>query len=85
MFQKQHISRTQKRGIIVHIPNGNFPETIHDYRTIILLSTDYKLMARVLAGRLQLAFAEHLRGTQLYGVTDASILDALAFVSDVIA
>ena len=49
-----HVSPTQKRGIITLIHKGkNLPrERLANWRPITLLNTDYKILAKALARRL---------------------------------
>jgi hypothetical protein len=68
MFQRKHLSRKQKQGIIVNLPKCNFPKRTSDYRPITLLTTEYKILARIMAQRLKLVLADHLRDTQYCGV-----------------
>jgi hypothetical protein len=49
MFLDKHISRRQKYGIIVCLPKSTSPRTLEDYRPISLLTTEYKLLARIYA------------------------------------
>jgi hypothetical protein len=57
MFHKRHLSRKQKQGIIVHLPKCNFPKRVSDFRSITLLTSKYKILARVMAQRLKRALA----------------------------
>jgi len=61
MFLDKHISQRQKRGILVCLPKSTSPRTPEDYRPISLLTTEYKLLARILAGRLRHILADQLR------------------------
>jgi len=53
MFLDKHISQRQKHGILVCLPKSTSPRTPEDYRPISLLTTEYKLLARILARRLR--------------------------------
>ena len=71
--------------MIVCLPKHDRAQTPADYRQITLLNDDYKLLARILARRLQPLLADYLWKTQLCGVPGNSILDAVATVRDAIA
>ena len=54
-FEVGHVSQTQKRGIITLIHKGNnLPrDSLANWRPITLLNTDYKILAKAQARRLQ--------------------------------
>jgi hypothetical protein len=85
MFHKRHLSRKQKQGITVHLPKCNFPKRVSDFRSITLLTSEYKILAQIMAQRLKRALAEHLCTTQYCGLGGNTILDAVACVRDVVA
>jgi hypothetical protein len=64
VFLGKHISLNQKHGIVLSLPKNSNPRTINDYRPITLLTTEYKLLAKVLAQRLRRVVADQLQGTQ---------------------
>jgi hypothetical protein len=64
MFPDKQITRQQKLGIIISIPKSNNPTTTNDYRSITLLTSEYKLLARILARRLKLTLSDQLKQTQ---------------------
>jgi mannosylglycoprotein endo-beta-mannosidase len=53
MFERGRLLDQQKNGVIVCIPKTRSPKGPRDYRPITLLNTDYKIFARILAGRVQ--------------------------------
>ena len=85
MFWEGNITTAQKHGVIICIPKGQGGNTPHDYRPITLLNTDYKILARMVALRLQPVIQDHLSGTQFCGVPGSSIMDATAAIRDTIA
>ena len=85
MFLHKHIPQRQKQGILVCLPKSNTATTLDDYRPISLLTTEYKLLARIVARRLRQALAEQLQKSQFCGVPGNSILDATSSVRDVLA
>jgi hypothetical protein len=85
MFMERGISTTQKRGVIVCLPKGNDVDSPEGYRPISLLTTDYKLLARIMAARLSTGLQDILHGTQFCGVPGNTILDSLAIIRDAIA
>jgi hypothetical protein len=85
MFLQKHISSKQKQAIIICLPKSINIQTPDDYRPISLLTTEYKLLARVLARQIRTLLAEQLQNNQYCGVPGNSILDAISSVRDVIA
>jgi len=84
MFLDKHISRGQKHGIIVCLPKSTSPRTFEDYRPISLLTTEYKLLARILSRRLRHILAEQLQNSHFCGVLGNSIQDAISYIRDVL-
>jgi hypothetical protein len=84
LFDK-HISRRQKHGIIVCLPKFASTRTFEDYCPISLLTTEYKLLARIYARRLRQIFAEQLQNNHFCGVLGNSIQDAIFYTRDIIA
>ena len=85
MFEKKSMTDQQKQGVMVCIPKIKNPTTTGDYRNITLLNSDYKIMARILAARLQAVIGERLHPDQHCGAANRSIFDAAATLRDVIA
>jgi hypothetical protein len=69
MFSDKLIIPQQKLGIMISLPKSTNPTTTNDYRSITLLTTEYKLLARILARRLKQTVGEQLQHTQYCGVT----------------
>ena len=67
------------------IPKTTNPVAPADYRPITLLNNDYKIMARIIASRLQPILADLLHPSQYCGVPGRTIFDAVATVRDAIA
>ena len=54
VVSKQEMSRSMKRGLILLLPKKNKnPLQIKSYRPLTLLSTDYKILAKICANRLK--------------------------------
>ena len=85
MLQNGPIMTDQVQGHIVCIPKKTHPKVIGDYRPLTLLNVDYKLLARVLAGRLKLVLPDILHPSQHCGTPGNTIFEAAATVRDVIA
>jgi exonuclease III len=82
MFLGQRVTPAQKHGIIIPLLKGNAPVMPEGFRQITLMTTEYKLLARVMAARLQPLLRQRLARTQFCGVPDNTILDAVAQVRD---
>jgi hypothetical protein len=64
--------------VIISLPKNRGTNKPGDLRTITLLNTDYKILARLFAQRLRPVLARDLKDTQFCGVPGNSILDAAA-------
>jgi hypothetical protein len=85
MFERGRLLDQQNNGVIVCIPKTRSPTGPRDYRPITLLNTDYKIFARVLAGRVHSVLGGVLHPSQYCGSPGKSIFDAVATVRDAIA
>jgi hypothetical protein len=75
----------QKHGVILCLAKHDRTQTPEDYRPITLLNIHYKILARILARRLQPLLGEYPQTTQFCGVPGNSTLDAVETVRDDIA
>ena len=78
MFLDKHISRREKHRILVCIPKSTSPCTLENYRPNSLLTTEYKLLARILARRLRHILVDQLQNSHFCGVPGNSIQDAIS-------
>jgi len=78
-------TRRQQHGIIFTLPKNNGDFTPAGYRSISLMNTDYKLLARIMARRLTSVLEEHLTSGQYCSVPGRSILEAVSVIRDVVA
>jgi hypothetical protein len=85
MLQSQYIAPTQLAGVIVRVPNVRIPRVLTDFRPITLLSTDYKLFARIIAHRLSSCFQHVIHSSRHCGVQGRTIFDAISGLLDVVA
>jgi hypothetical protein len=76
---------TAKHGVIICLPKPSDAQTPTDYRPIILLNTDYKLLPRIIAHRLRPVMREHIRKNKLCGVPGNTIFEAVATGREAIA
>ena len=53
MFVPGNLTEQQKRGVVMCIPKTTRPTQPSDYRPITLLSTDYKILASIVANRIR--------------------------------
>jgi hypothetical protein len=85
MFLTNSITANQNRGIIVCIKKDGEDKTPDGYQPITLLTNEYKILARILAGRLKQIVQDNITSNQSCGVPERSILEAVATVRDTIA
>jgi hypothetical protein len=69
----------------VCIPKSDKAVAPDEFRPITLLNSDYKILARILEGRIRPALVEVLHASQYCGVPGKSIFDAVASVRDAVA
>ena len=67
-------------GLITLIPKINSPETVNDYRPIMLLNCCLKLITKLLADRLQTSILELVHCNQYGFIKGRTIQDCLAWV-----
>jgi hypothetical protein len=69
MLRDRKVTPAQKHGIIICTPKRS-PASRHvEYRPITLLTTEYKLLARIMAARLQQLLQERLDRMQYCGIS----------------
>ena len=85
MFLQRSITPQQKHGIMICLPKTNAVQTPEGYRLIALLTSDYKLLARILAKRLHPVLEEHLRTSQFCSVPGNSIIETVSIVREAVA
>jgi mannosylglycoprotein endo-beta-mannosidase len=83
-FIPNQVSNQQKPAIVVCLPKSNGDTTPDVFRHISLLTTEYKILARIMARRLRSIMAQHLRSNQFCADPGNFILDAVATVRDAI-
>ena len=79
------IHEHQKRGIMICIPKQTRPITPEGYRTITLMNSDCKMLARIMAHTLKPALQEILHPNQYGGTKGGGIFEAAARIRDAIA
>ena len=84
MFLQRSITPKQKHGIIIRLPKTNAVETPEGYRPIMLLKSDCKMLARILANRLRQVMEEHLRTSQFCSVPGIAIIEAASIVREAV-
>ena len=74
------------KGVITMLKKGgkHVWEGLDDYRPITLLNTELKILARVLANRVQLVFRDLIGPEQTFAVKGRSIQDNLDFIREVL-
>jgi hypothetical protein len=84
MFSHNKVSSQQKHAIIINLPKTNGDPTPEGYRPISLLTTEYKILARIMAQRLRPIMKEQLSSIQFCAVPGNSILEAEEKIRDAI-
>jgi hypothetical protein len=85
MFLHKKSTPRQKHGITICLPKSNGDRTSEAYCPILLLTTEYKILARIMVRHLRLVLQDHLRNSQYCGVSGNSILEAVSLVRNAIA
>jgi hypothetical protein len=85
MYTEGVTSRDQKLGLMVCVPKTQAPAVPADYRFLTMLNADVKLLARIIASRLEVWLPDILHPSQYCGVRDRTILDAVSAIRDVVA
>jgi len=85
MYNDGKIQDQQEHGLVVCMPKKTVPTQPTDYRPITLLSTDYKILASIIANRLRPILEELLHPSQHCGVAGRGIFDTVATIRDSIA
>jgi hypothetical protein len=85
VLQRGELSGTQKQGIIILIPKTPHPSSTKDFSPITLLTTDYKILTKMLANRLKVYLAKLVNIAQKGCVPGRTILDAISTIRDMIA
>jgi hypothetical protein len=84
MYNDGKIRDQQKHGLVECIPK-TVPTQLAYYRSITLLYTDYKILARIIANRLRPILCELLHPSQHCGEAGRGIFDAVAIIRGSIA
>ncbi len=84
-FEKGELSIDQRRGIITLIPKQEKDlRHLNNWRPISLLNTDYKILAKVLANRLQGIIGNIINSDQSGYIKNRYIGDNIRTISDII-
>ena len=85
-FAQGAISGSVTKGMITLLKKGDKHvwEGLDDYRPITLLNTELKILARVLANRLQLVISDLIGPEQTFAVKGRSIQDNLHLIREVL-
>ena len=84
-FAQGDIPGSVTNGVITFLMKGgkHVWEGLDDYRSIILLNTELKILGRVLANRLQIIISNLIGPVQTYAVKGRSIEDNLDLIREV--
>ena len=84
MFVPGNLTEQQNRGVVVCIPKTTRPNHPSNYRPITLLNTDYKILAHIVANRIQPTLEELLHPSQYCSRPGNTIFEAIASVREAI-
>lgn len=76
IYKRNLLPPSMRKALTVLIPkkmDGTIRREVRDYRPISLLTTDYKILAKILARRLQLVLPEVIGKHQVYGCKGRNI------------
>ena len=82
IFRRGELSATMREGVVTLLHKKGDPMDLRNWRPITLLCADYKLVARVLAGRLRLAMPFIVNEDQTCGVEGRSTAYNLQLIRD---
>ena len=83
-FNNGSLSISQRRGIITLIPKPNKDTTLLDnFRPISLLNTDYKILTKVLAKRLEKVLSKVINADQTGYIKNRYIGENIRLISDI--
>ena len=85
MFASGPIMAQQAQGHVVCLPKKAHPKKIDYYRPITLLNADYKILARIIANRLNPLLPDIIHPNQYCGIQGNSVFEAVASIRDTIA
>ncbi|KAG8229566.1 hypothetical protein J437_LFUL009548 [Ladona fulva] len=83
-FKEGRLDPEQKTGIIVLVPKIMNPQRCTDYRPVTLTTTDYKIMAKIIKGRIQSVIGNKLEKENYTVCKNTNIIDILTDVRDII-
>ena len=75
----------KKNGTLLCLPTKADPEGPDDYRPLLLLNADHKLLTRIIANRLQPWMSDILQSSQHCGRHGNTIFEAVAAIRDIVA
>ena len=78
------INQSTNASCIVLLPKKSMAKKISDYRPISLITSLYKIITKVLAGRLRGILHETIHSTQEAFVQGRQILDAVLIVNEIV-
>ena len=83
-LEKGELTVSQKRGIITLLHKGNDRKDLNNWRPITILNTDYKILSKVIASRLQLVISDIISTSQKGFVKGRNITELIRHIDDTI-
>lgn len=82
--KKEVIKSKMVEGVITLVFKKGSKLDLENYRPIILLNTDYKILTKALANRMKKVVGDIVQPTQSYSIPGRDIADTIATIRDVI-
>lgn len=84
LFTKAHLPKAFAADFIALIPKSHNPQTINEFRPITLITSVYKIISKLLPGRLRNVIGKLVSINQYAFITDKSLLDGVLVVNKVV-
>lgn len=83
-FKEKSLPTSCQRAVLTLLPKKGDLSDLKNWRPVSVLTTDYKLMAKVLANRLKTVLGDLIHPDQSYCIPDRTIYDNIFMVRDIL-
>lgn len=83
-YEEQCLPRSCQRAVLVLIPKKGDISLMKNWRPVSILTTDYKILAKVLVNRLKCVLGNIIHKDQSYCIPDRTIYDNIFLVRDLL-